>query len=232
MTPTRPAAWIAFMLAADSYLFMYGSLEDMFAALHEGMDATERRDVVVYLSAVVAGDEATCRRATQPSDPIVAENTFVPHQQLTRVDDPCLYFHRAALEAFTPTEAGLAAHHQLQIAHRAAPAAPLPRLSSSATARARSAVGGGEEVEGGSIVPGCALVEEEFVGFPGERDAGARRRRRPPARLGRGGGVDIGQRAPRPSCRGRRGSRPARTGGRALRPAWTRISARCLCVAP
>jgi hypothetical protein len=79
---------------------MYGSVEGALAALHEGLDATERAEIRIFLIGATNGNEMQCRAATAINNPIMKANSFIPAQNLSGLSEPCLHFHRLALAAF------------------------------------------------------------------------------------------------------------------------------------
>lgn len=87
-----PPAWTSFLLAAGSYMSMYGSVENAVAAFRDGLDPGERGEVLAFLKHAVDGDEAHCRAVTTPRSGVVAASAIRPQ--------PCLAFYNEALAAF------------------------------------------------------------------------------------------------------------------------------------
>lgn len=87
-----PPAWVAFLMAAETYIDQYGGTAGAVAALHQGLDAGERREVGQFLRDAASGGEGHCRSVTALADPVLAENAFRPV--------PCLPFYAEAHAAF------------------------------------------------------------------------------------------------------------------------------------
>jgi hypothetical protein len=95
-----PAAWSAFLAAAETYFAMYGSVESALTALRDGLDAAERKEVLTFLRQATEGNERDCRTATAINNPVMKANSFIPEANMSGVKDPCLTFYRTARAAF------------------------------------------------------------------------------------------------------------------------------------
>lgn len=87
-----PAAWIAFLAAAETYFEHYGGVTPAVAALRQGLDPAERAEVGAFLRRAATSDEAACLALTAIRDEIVAANSFRP--------DRCQPFSQEASIAF------------------------------------------------------------------------------------------------------------------------------------
>jgi hypothetical protein len=73
-----PNAWVKFLLMADDYFAIYGSIENAVATYRQGLSPVEISEISRFLLRVTAMSEAECRAATTHPSAIVDGNMFKP----------------------------------------------------------------------------------------------------------------------------------------------------------